>query len=105
VVVIGDRRPYLVALVAVAPEAREGKGEAELTAMVEEIVARRNAELAQYERIKKFRLLPGELTQEAGELTPTLKVKRKIVTDRYQALIAEMYAEAKPSPGQGVAAG
>jgi long-chain acyl-CoA synthetase len=103
VVVIGDRRPYLVALVSVSPELREGRGDAELQAIVEEVLARKNPELAQYERIKKFRLLPQDLTQEAGELTPTLKVKRKVVTEKFGYLIDEMYAEARPA--QGVAAG
>jgi long-chain acyl-CoA synthetase len=103
VVVIGDRRPYLVALISVASEARQSRGPAELQAMVDEILAKRNAQLAQYERIKKYRLLPQELTQEAGEITPSLKVKRKVVTEKYRALIEEMYAE--PKAAQEVAAG
>ena len=48
---------------------------------------------APYERVKKFRLLPVDLTQESGDLTPTLKLKRKVVAERYAALIAEMYDE------------
>jgi long-chain acyl-CoA synthetase len=92
---IGDRRPYVVALIAVAPEVRAQKSEAELVAMVDEIVAQRNQELAGYERVKKFRLLPADLTQESGELTPTLKLKRKVVAEKYAALIEEMYAEAR----------
>ncbi|HKA88360.1 MAG TPA: long-chain fatty acid--CoA ligase [Haliangiales bacterium] len=91
VVAVGDRRPYLVALVAVAPELA-GRGEAEVTAMVGDIIAQKNRELASYEQVKKFRLLPRELTQEEGELTPTLKVKRKVVGERYAALIESMYA-------------
>ena len=94
VMIVGDRRPYVVALVAVAPELRDAKSEAELTRMVDEIIARKNEELASYERVKKFRLLPADLTQEAGELTPTLKVKRKVVGEKYAALVEEMYAEA-----------
>jgi long-chain acyl-CoA synthetase len=95
-VVIGDRRPYLVALVAVAPELRGGKSDAELDPIVSAIVADKNRDLANYEQIRKFRLLPRDLTQEDCELTPTLKVKRKVVGERYGALIEEMYAEAKP---------
>lgn len=99
VVAIGDRRPYLVALISVAPELRQARSDAELYAMVGEIVAKKNEELASYERIKKFRLLPADLTQEAGELTPTLKVKRKVVGERYASLIEEMYAEAPAGHG------
>jgi long-chain acyl-CoA synthetase len=95
VMAIGDRRAYVTALICPAPELRQGKSEAEVHALVGEIVAAKNEQLANYERVKKFRLLPADLTQEAGELTPTLKVKRKVVTEKYAHLIEEMYAEAK----------
>ena len=45
------------------------------------------------EKIKKFVLLPEELTQEAGEMTPTLKLKRKFIDQKYKALIDKLYAE------------
>ena len=50
-----------------------------------------NATLAQFERIKKFSLLTREFTMAAGELTPTLKVKRRVIEERYRAVIEEMY--------------
>ncbi len=52
-----------------------------------------NAHLSRYEQIKKFRLLPRELTQDAGELTPTLKLKRRVIDQVYGELIEGMYAE------------
>ncbi len=95
VVAIGDRQPFLVALITVTPEARQGKSEAELQQLVESVLADKNKDLASYERIKKFRILPQELSIEAGEITPTLKVKRKVVGEKYAALVTEMYAEKK----------
>jgi long-chain acyl-CoA synthetase len=56
-----------------------------------ELVSAMTGELAQFERIKKLALLPKELTQEAGELTPTLKVKRRVVEERYKPLIDALY--------------
>jgi long-chain acyl-CoA synthetase len=50
-----------------------------------------NRELASYESIKYFRIVPRDFTVDAGELTPSLKVKRKFVAERYRALIDAMY--------------
>ena len=55
-----------------------------------------NARLAQYERIKKFSLLSREFTLTGGELTPTLKVKRRIIEERYRAEIEAMYTGSAP---------
>jgi len=59
---------------------------------IEMRVERVNQDLARYEQVRKFTLLPQELTQDAGELTPTLKVKRRIVHEHYQDIIDRMYA-------------
>jgi long-chain acyl-CoA synthetase len=109
-VVIGDNRPYAAALIAPKFEiieafARE-KGLAfadraalvalpEVEGLVRDDVERVNKGLAQFEKVKKFRLLPRELSQDAGELTPTLKVKRKVVNQKWKDLIESMYAESK----------
>jgi long-chain acyl-CoA synthetase len=105
-VVIGDRRRYCVALLTLDPEAvdrfasREGlagspRGEVLRHPRLLEIVEREvqvvNTRLASYESVKYFRVLERDFSLETGELTPSLKVKRKVVTERFQRLIDEMY--------------
>ncbi|MFH1538964.1 MAG: long-chain fatty acid--CoA ligase [bacterium] len=107
-VVIGDRRPYLIALITLSEEELGQYAEEHgiktgedlplsehprIKKLVESIIAEKNRELARYESIKKYRVLPEDFTQESGELTPTLKVKRKVVNTKYADLIEEMYAE------------
>ena len=104
-VVIGDRRPYLVALVTIDPEAaatyaqENGKDPAELyqdpevVASIEAHVDEVNRDLAQVQQVKKIRILPRDLSQEDGELTPTLKLKRPIIAEKYDAEIEELYAK------------
>jgi long-chain acyl-CoA synthetase len=104
-VVVGDRRPYLVALVTLDPEeavkfAKENDLPEDPTALAEnEEVKRRldehleavNAKFARVEQVKKIRILPQDLSQEGGELTPTMKVKRNVVAEKYAGEIDEMY--------------
>lgn len=106
-VVIGDNRRYLTALVtldaeALAHWARErGKTttfeeltrDPELRGAVSATIERVNAKRSRVENIRKYRVLPQELTVTGGELTPTLKVKRRVVAEKYAPLIEEMYAE------------
>ncbi len=106
-VVIGDRRPYLVALLSPNPEGLDRLAKehglpsadaadlARSPAVLEELtrhVERVNAALPRYEQVKRFRLLPAPLTMEAGYLTPTLKVKRRVAEREFASLIEEMYA-------------
>jgi long-chain acyl-CoA synthetase len=105
-VVIGDRRPYLVALVTLDPEeavayAQEHglpedpvqlAGNAEVRAAIEGHLAKVNEKFARVEQVKKIAILPRDLSQEAGELTPTLKVKRAVVADKHQGEIEKLYA-------------
>jgi long-chain acyl-CoA synthetase len=84
-VVIGDRQPYLVALFTLDPE-RPASAQA-LQRGVDAV----NAHLAQYETIKRFVVLPGDFSVEGGELTPTQKVKRKAVSEKYAAEITALY--------------
>jgi long-chain acyl-CoA synthetase len=101
----GDRRPYPVALVTldeeeIVPWAREHDLPEDLTALaaeprvrelVQEALDRANAKYAQVEQIKKFTILDHDLSQETGELTPTLKVKRNVVNERYAQVFESMY--------------
>jgi long-chain acyl-CoA synthetase len=82
-IVYGDDRPYLVALIA--PE-----GEAERDD-IQKAVDAANSNLAKIEQVKKFALLDRELSQDEGELTPTLKVKREKVYENFQDKIDELY--------------
>ena len=64
----------------------------EVLAHYQALVNEMTADLAQFEKIKKIALVAREFTQESGELTPTLKVKRRIVEERYKSMIDAMYA-------------
>jgi long-chain acyl-CoA synthetase len=105
-VVVGDRRPYLVALVTLDPEeavayAKEhGLPEdpaqlvtdAEVRRAIEGHVEQVNQKVARVEQVKKIAILPQDLSQESGELTPTLKVKRAVVTQKHEPEIEKLYA-------------
>jgi long-chain acyl-CoA synthetase len=102
-VVIGDRRKFLTALVTVDAEAAAKfmadrslfgppEGSEEIRAEIQQAVDAVNTEMARVEQIKKFTILPRELSIADGELTPTLKVKRNVVTAHFEAEIQAMYA-------------
>jgi len=105
----GDNRSFLVALVAIdreeavraagagaLPDLRSLAENADVVRAVAEAIEAANRDLARYEQVKKFRIVPEEFSQEQGTLTPTLKIKRKAVEARYQALIEAMYEERVP---------
>ena len=76
------------------PESREELvTRSDVVALYQEIVDALNRELSQFERIKRIALLPSEFSVESGELTPTLKVKRKVVEEKWKGKIEELYAE------------
>jgi len=68
-------------------------GRTEVSALFDEVVISANASLARYEQIKKHRVLPISLSIEGGQLTPTLKVKRRVVEQQFSDVIAELYGE------------
>jgi long-chain acyl-CoA synthetase len=104
-VMYGDRRPYPVALITLDPEemgpwARERGLPEDMASLVEadevvqliqEVLDRANAKYAKVEQIKKFALLDHDLTQEAGDLTPTLKLKRNVVNEKYADVFESLY--------------
>jgi long-chain acyl-CoA synthetase len=69
----------------------------EALAAYQEVVDGVNATLARFEAVKKFRLIAEPFTISGGELTPTLKVKRRVIEQRFAALLAEIYEEASPA--------
>ncbi len=90
-VMYGDRRPYPVALVTLDPDAGLDPASDEARAAVQAHLDRVNAKYAQVEQIKRFAILDHDFSQETGELTPTLKVKRNVVYDQYADLFAGLY--------------
>ncbi len=107
-VVVGDGRRFPAALIAPAfpalgqrlralgraEEARDALvARPDVIALYQEIVDGLNRDLAHYEQIKKIALLPAEFTIAGGELTPTMKVKRRVIEDQWRGVIEEMYAK------------
>ncbi len=87
VVLIGDRLPYLTALVTVNTADAPSSAEAE----VKKAVARVNRQLAPFEQVRKFRIIERDFSIETGELTPTMKVRRNRVLENHRELVSELY--------------
>ncbi len=107
VAIFGDERPYLVALISLNREevmrfaSEKGiKGDYKDVVMsdqvrnyISSVIDKVNSGRPSYERIHKFRIVPDEWSAETGELTPTLKVKRYLLYQRYRSIIDEMYSD------------
>jgi long-chain acyl-CoA synthetase len=105
-VVVGDRRPYLVAVVTLDPEevaayARDRglpsdpealAANPDIRESIEAHVEKINQKYARVEQVKKIAILPADFSQEGGELTPSMKVKRNVVADKYSSEIEALYA-------------
>ena len=107
--VIGDRRPYLTCLVMIDHDNVVKYAQdlnvpftnfaslchaKEVQELIWSEIEKVNRNFARVETIKKFRLIDQQLTAEDDELTPTMKLKRKFVNEKYKPLIEEMYASA-----------
>jgi long-subunit acyl-CoA synthetase (AMP-forming) len=107
--VIGDRRPYLVALVTLDPEqlvhiagavgspARDSRAASKcpkFLSYLESQIDTVNHAVARNEAVKRFAVVPGEFTIEGGELTPTMKLRRRFVAGKYEEMIEALYAKA-----------
>jgi long-chain acyl-CoA synthetase len=89
--VIGDRRPYVTALITLDWAEVNGSGR-DAQALVQELVDAVNGDRVRVEQIKRFSILPRDFTQEAGELTPTLKLRRRVVQEHFGDEIEKLYA-------------
>ena len=107
---IGDNRPYVVAVLTldgeVAPVMAERMGlefsdlgdlstRPEIRALVQQAVDQANTKLSRPEQVKAFELLGHEWTAESEELTPSLKLKRRVVNRKYADLVDALYAQAR----------
>jgi long-subunit acyl-CoA synthetase (AMP-forming) len=94
-IAIGDRQPYNVALLTLDPDTSGGKAadDPDVVKAVEGEVAKANEDLARVEQIKKFKILPAEWEPGGDELTPTMKLKRKPIAEKYEKEIDELYAK------------
>jgi long-chain acyl-CoA synthetase len=110
--VVGDGQPFIAALITLDPEALPGWREAhgkpatqdpadpsdlvedpDLLEAIDKAVQEANKAVSHAEAIKKFRVLKVDFTEAGGELTPTLKLKRNVVTESYAADIAALYSK------------
>jgi long-chain acyl-CoA synthetase len=114
VAVVGDKHKFLSALISPnfvaleewakqqgisAPTRRELVGDAKVVARYQSIVDEVNGGLAQFETIKRFRVVPEEWSLADGELTPSLKLKRRIINQKYADEIAAFYVDEATSKG------
>jgi long-chain acyl-CoA synthetase len=114
--VVGDRQPYIAALITLDPDAlpawaaerglpvkmEQLAGEAQVRELIQGVVDGVNADRSRYEQIKRFTILPRDFTMDDDELTPTLKLKRRVVTKHFGGELEELYAGETLNQAAGV---
>ena len=86
--VVGDRRPYIAALITLSEDVDPAGAGPAVQRAVDEV----NSDLSRFEQIKRFTILPRDFTLEAGEVTPTLKLKRRVCQEHFAAEIEALYS-------------
>jgi long-chain acyl-CoA synthetase len=86
--VVGDRRPYVAALITLADDPPRNDAQAQVQRAVDEV----NRDLSRFEQIKRFAILPRDFSAEEGEVTPTLKLKRRVCQEHFAAEIEALYS-------------
>src|SRR5262249_12439236 len=81
--VVGDRRPYIAALITVDPDAANSLSAEDVNAAAQAAVDEVNAGRSRYEQIKRFAVLPREFSIDENEVTPTLKLRRKVILEHF----------------------
>jgi long-chain acyl-CoA synthetase len=90
--VIGDRRPFVAALVTLDPDATADLTDEQKQQRIQEIVDEVNRERSRFEQIKRFVILPRDFSMEEDEVTPTLKLKRSVVLEHFAPEIESIYS-------------
>jgi long-chain acyl-CoA synthetase len=85
--VLGDRRPFVGALITLEPDVEREGAEAKIQAVVDGV----NRDLSRFEQIKRFVILPREFSADEGEVTPTLKLKRRVCEEHFAGEIERLY--------------
>jgi len=93
-IIIGDRRPYVAALVTVDPEAANGLSAENVQAAAQAAIDEVNAGRSRYEQIKRFVVLPREFSLDEDEVTPTLKLRRKVILEHFAEEVERLYDSA-----------
>jgi long-chain acyl-CoA synthetase len=89
--VVGDRRPYIAALITLNQAEVDKSGSADVEGLIRSVVNDVNRNHSRFEQIRRFEILPRDFSAEEGEITPTLKLKRRVVQEHFAAEIERLY--------------